>query len=233
MNTAIIVAAGSGTRFNSDKPKQFVELLGKPLILHTVERFQQAATIDSIILVLAEDRIDEFKAITSCHQSNKLSKIVAGGSTRAESVLNGLNSIDDASEIVAVHDGARPLVTPAEIDAVVDRAAQTGAACLVAAVSDTIKTIHGNEIGTTLDRTKLRRALTPQAFKIQVLRRSFENAVLDDSVTDECYLVEKLGHPITFVEGNPINIKVTHSEDLVVAEALIRFKERGQAHLPD
>jgi 2-C-methyl-D-erythritol 4-phosphate cytidylyltransferase len=233
MNTAIIVAAGFGTRFNSDKPKQFVELLGKPLIIHTVERFQQAATIDSIILVLAEDRIDEFKGITSGHQSNKLSKIVAGGSTRAESVLNGLNAIDDASEIAAVHDGARPLVTPAEIDAVVERAAHTGAACLVAAIDDTIKTIQGNEIGTTLDRTKLRRSLTPQAFKIQVLRRSFENAVLDDSVTDECYLVEKLGHPIAFVEGNPMNIKVTRSADLVIAEAFLRFQKLGQNHRPD
>src|SRR5687768_2778486 len=173
MNTAIIVAAGSGTRFNSEKRKQFIEVLGKPLLLHTLERFQEAATIDWIILVLAEDRSDEFKAIAPRYRLTKLSKIVAGGSTRAESVLNGLNAIDDTTQIVAVHDGARPLVAPAEIDAVVEQAEKTGAACLVALVNDTIKSIQGNEIGTTLDRTKLRRALTPQAFKREVLVKAF------------------------------------------------------------
>lgn len=222
MNTAIIVAAGSGTRFNSEKPKQFIELLGKPLIFHTLERFQQAATIDSAILVLAEDRITEFETLASSFQLHKITKVVAGGATRAESVFNGLNAIDDSAEIVAIHDGARPLVTPAEIDAVVERAAQTGAACLVAPVNDTIKTIQGNEIGTTLDRSKLRRALTPQAFKTAVLRRAFEDAVLDETVTDECYLVEKLGHPIACVEGSSANIKVTHLEDLLAAEVILR-----------
>jgi 2-C-methyl-D-erythritol 4-phosphate cytidylyltransferase len=221
MNTAIIVAAGSGTRFNSEKPKQFVEVSGKPLIVHTLERFEEASSIDSVILVLAEDRIPEFKTISGSFYISKLAKIVAGGATRSESVFNGLNAVADECEIVAVHDGARPLVSPEEIDLTVSTAQRTGAACLVGAVNDTIKSVRGNEIAATLDRTQLRRALTPQAFKVEVLRKAFENAELSEEVTDECYLVEKLGHPIAIVEGSSRNIKITRNEDLAVAVSLL------------
>lgn len=215
--TAIIVAAGSGSRFKSDTPKQFLEIHGKPIIVHALERFQSAPSVDSIVLVLAEDQAGNFDT----HQVSKLSKLVAGGATRAESVLNGLDAVDADTEIVAVHDGARPLVTVDEIERTIAKAKETGAACLVGPVTDTIKTIRGDEISGTLDRDKLRRALTPQVFKIKVLRKAFENAELNESVTDECYLVEKLGHPIAFVEGSSRNIKITHPEDLVLAAALL------------
>jgi len=222
MNTAIIVAAGSGTRFKSDKPKQFVEIHGKPLIVHTLERFQAAASIQAIILVLPDGRIDEFAKITERFPFEKLFAVVAGGSTRAESVQKGFDAIAPATEIVAVHDGARPLVSPNEIDATVEKAKATGAACLVASVIDTIKTVRGDEIANTLDREKLRRALTPQAFRVEVLERAFNVGDLSESVTDECYLVERLGHPIAFVEGSARNIKITHLDDLVLADALLR-----------
>jgi 2-C-methyl-D-erythritol 4-phosphate cytidylyltransferase len=214
--TAIIVAAGTGSRFKSETPKQFLDLAGKPVIVRTLERFQNAESIDSIVLVLSRNRIDE-----SDFAFSKLDKVVAGGATRAESVLNGLNAAPDA-DIVAVHDGARPLVSIDEIDRTVTKAKEMGAACLVAAVTDTIKSIRGNEISGTLDRNKLRRALTPQAFKIEVLRRAFEMGELDEDVTDECYLVEKLGHPIAFVEGSARNIKITHADDLRLAEMIYR-----------
>ena len=100
--------------------------------------------------------------------------VVAGGDSRAESVLNGLNAVSEQTEIVAVHDGARPLVSVDEIERVIEKARETGAACLVASVTDTIKSIRGDEIAATLDRDKLRRALTPQAFKTEVLKRAFE-----------------------------------------------------------
>ena len=222
MNTAIIVAAGSGKRFKSDKPKQFVELHGKPLIVHTLERFQSAGSISAIILVLAEDKIDAFKEIETRFPIPKLFAVVGGGATRVKSVRNGLGAIAAATEVVAVHDGARPLVSPGEIDATVEKAKATGAACLVAAVVDTIKTVRGNEIANTLDRDQLRRALTPQAFSVEVLERAFDLGDLSEAVTDECYLVEKLGHPIAVVEGNPRNIKVTHLDDLVLADAYLR-----------
>ena len=222
MNTAIIVAAGSGTRFNSEKPKQFVELAGKPLIVHTIERFESSKSIDSIVLVLPSDWLREFESIAEKTNFRKIIKITLGGATRAVSVRNGLDDASSDTEVVAVHDGARPLVTIEEIDATVKKAMETGAACLVAAVTDTIKTIRNGEVDATLDRTQLRRALTPQAFRIDVLRKAMDAAELSDAVTDECYLVEKLGHPISIVEGSSRNIKITQPEDLVFAEAVLK-----------
>jgi 2-C-methyl-D-erythritol 4-phosphate cytidylyltransferase len=222
MNTAIIVAAGSGKRFKSDKPKQFVEIHGKPLIFHTLERFQAALSIDSIILVLPQDQIEYFNAIGGRFPIAKLYGVVAGGTTRAGSVRNGLDAVSVDTEIVAVHDGARPLVSADEINATVAKAKTSGAACLVAPVTDTIKSVRGDEIANTLDREQLRRALTPQAFRIDILRRAFELGDLSEEVTDECYLVEKLPHPIAFVEGSPRNIKVTHADDLIIAGVFLR-----------
>ena len=217
--TAIIVAAGSSTRFKSDTPKQFFEVAGRPLIAHTLERFESAPSVDAVIVVVSSDRVASFRSVTSAFK--KVTAIVEGGPTRAVSVLNGLNAVDKETTIVAVHDGARPLVSVDEIEQTIAKASEMGAACLVAPVTDTIKSIRGNEISATLDRTKLRRALTPQVFRIDVLRRAFKAAQLDDAVTDECYLVENLGHPIAFVEGSARNIKITYREDLAFAEAII------------
>ena len=214
---AIIVAAGTGSRFGSETPKQFLEINGKPVIAHTLERFQAAPSVDSIVVVLGRDSVGAFDVSAY----SKVTKIVAGGSSRADSVLNGIKALEDEIGIVAVHDGARPLVSVNEIEATVAKAKETGAACLVAPVTDTIKSIRGGEIAATLDREQLRRALTPQAFKIEVLKAAFENADLE-AATDECYLVEKLGHPIAIVEGSPRNIKITHPEDLTLAEVLLR-----------
>ncbi|NOT47252.1 MAG: 2-C-methyl-D-erythritol 4-phosphate cytidylyltransferase [Acidobacteria bacterium] len=219
MNTAIIVAAGSGERFGSEIPKQFIEINGKPVIVHTIERFQDAPSIDSIVLVVAENYIPQCEAVVAVYP--KLAKIVAGGRTRAESVRNGLRAVDPECDLVAVHDGARPFVTIDEIERTVGKAKETGAACLVAAVTDTIKSVRGGEIADTLDRDKLRRALTPQVFRKDVLTRAFENADLTGTVTDECYLVEKLRYSISFVEGSSRNIKITHPDDLTFAEALL------------
>lgn len=221
MNTAIIVAAGCGSRFGSGQPKQFVEILGKPIIIHTLERFESCPLVDGVVLVLSSSAIEEFEISNFKSKLTKLKKVVAGGATRAESVRNGLNAVDPASEIVAVHDGARPLVTSAEIAATIEKARETGAACLVAPVTDTIKTIRGDEISGTLDRDKLRRALTPQAFRIEVLRSAFAIGDTSEAVTDECYSVEKLGHPIAIVEGSSGNIKITRPEDLIFAEAIL------------
>lgn len=222
--TAIIVAAGSGSRLDPSVPKQFIEIGGKPVIFHTLGRFQSAPSVDSIILVLAADQVGEFGSTAF----SKLATVVVGGATRAESVFKGLASVADEADLVAVHDGARPLITVEEIEATISRARETGAACLVSAVTDTIKSIRGGEIAATLDRDKLRRALTPQVFRTALLRRAFEGVDLTESVTDESYLVEKLGYPISIVEGSSYNIKITHREDLLLAEALLS-KEFEQA----
>lgn len=221
MNTAIIVAAGSGKRFGGEVPKQFLEISGKPLLIHTVEKFENCSLIDKIIVVLSTDYIENFSKLLGNYSITKLQEIVSGGETRAQSVFNGLNSIKDA-EIVAVHDGARPLVTCEEISQTIKKAKETGAACLVAKVTDTIKQVSGDKIKQTIDRENLRRALTPQCFQFEILKKAFENADLTESATDECFLVEKLGYEIAFVEGSAKNIKVTTREDLEIAEIFLR-----------
>ena len=221
MNTAIIVAAGTGSRFAASQPKQFVEILGKPIIIHTLERFEACPAVDEIVLVLSEEGRKTFEIINSRFEISKLRSIVTGGNTRAESVRNGLNRIDaTAANVVAVHDGARPLVAVDEITRTIEKAAETGAACLVAEVTDTVKQIDGEFIAGTIDRTCLRRALTPQAFRYDILRRAFDSADVSDAITDECYLVEKLGVKIAIVEGSSRNIKITRMEDIILAESL-------------
>ncbi|HEY0047991.1 MAG TPA: 2-C-methyl-D-erythritol 4-phosphate cytidylyltransferase [Pyrinomonadaceae bacterium] len=223
MNTAIIVAAGSGKRFGGKTPKQFLEVLGKPLIIHTIQRFEACREIDEIILVLASTETAKFLQIAGKYNLKKISKVVAGGSARAESVRKGLSAIRAATaEIVAVHDGARPLVSIEEIAQTVKKARETGAACLVSAVTDTIKEIKDGKIIRTIDRSTLRRALTPQCFRYEILHRAFENADLSAAATDECFLVEKLGQEIAVVEGSARNIKITHAEDLTLAESLLK-----------
>jgi 2-C-methyl-D-erythritol 4-phosphate cytidylyltransferase len=216
--TAIIVAAGTGSRFKSEIPKQFLDLAGKPILVHTIERVASAPSVDTVIAVVPSEYVTELGGISI----PKPLRVVTGGATRAASVFNGLNAVEDDCEIVAIHDGARPLVSVDEIERTIAKAKEMGAACLVAPVTDTIKSIRGNEIAATLDRDKLRRALTPQAFRTDVLRRAFEAVELNESVTDDCYLVEKLGHPIALVEGSVRNIKITNADDLQLAEMIYR-----------
>lgn len=226
MNFAIIVAAGSGTRFGSKIPKQFLEIGGKPLLIHTLEKFENCAAIDEIVVILSADEIANFNLTLEKFNFSKLTKTVAGGATRAESVRNGLNAIDsEKCEIVAVHDGARPFVSVEEIGETIEKARKIGAACLVAKVTDTIKQVANGKIIGTIDRENLRRALTPQTFRFEILQRAFAPENFDANATDECFLVEKLGCEIAFVDGSARNIKITTLEDFAVAEINLKTKE--------
>ena len=131
MNSAVIVAAGSGSRFGADKPKQFLEIAGKPLIVHTLSRFENCPAIDEIILVLPAAAINDFLPSLAAYQLKKLAAVVSGGTSRVASVASGLQSVSKECEIVAIHDGARPLVTAAEITETIESAKQNGAACQV------------------------------------------------------------------------------------------------------
>jgi 2-C-methyl-D-erythritol 4-phosphate cytidylyltransferase len=222
MNTAIIVAAGQGTRLAGDRPKQFLDLSGKRVIHHTLSRFQECPAIQSIVLVLPKDGFGDFVEIISEEGYPKLTNLVPGGSTRAESVRNGFLAAQiDVDGVVAVHDGARPLVTSDEIAATVQSAHEDGAACLVADVTDTIKSVDDGSITGTVDRSLLRRALTPQAFRYEIFREMLALNFVDESVTDECFLAEKLGIKIACVSGSSRNIKITHPGDLRLAEMLL------------
>jgi 2-C-methyl-D-erythritol 4-phosphate cytidylyltransferase len=224
MNVAIIAAAGQGTRIGGSRAKQFLELAGTPIIIHTLRSFELCEAIQEIILVLPAQDTAGFLAIAKKHRLRKLSKIVPGGTTRAESVLKGLLAVRSATaEIIAVHDGVRPFVTVDEINQTVKAAEVNEAAILVAAVTETIKEVSTGIVAKTLTRTALRRALTPQCFRFELLRRAYEQVdVLDPELTDESSLVERLGVKVTIVEGSSRNIKITNQEDLALGEALLK-----------
>ncbi|HMH42370.1 MAG TPA: 2-C-methyl-D-erythritol 4-phosphate cytidylyltransferase [Pyrinomonadaceae bacterium] len=226
MNVAIVVAGGKGTRFGSNRPKQFLDLNAIPIIVHTLRQFEQSQQIDTVVVVLPAAEMAAFQSLPDKFELKKVARVVAGGETRARSVRNGLAAIEEA-EVVAVHDGVRPLVTPDEIDQVVIAAAANGAAILVAPVGDTIKEIENNEIARTLARDKLGRALTPQCFRFDLLKRAYaglpEIEASGIEVTDDSFLVERLGVNVVAVTGSARNIKITNEEDIAVAEILLKM----------
>ena len=224
MNSAIIVAAGSGSRMASDRPKQFLLLAGIPLIFHTLRPFEQCDSIDETIVVLPPESAAEFLDSAPKFGVRKVTRVVPGGATRVESVKRGLGAIRPASaDIVAVHDGVRPFVSADEISETIAAAEQHGAAILAARVTDTIKHLSDNGLVRTLDRRELRRALTPQCFKYELLMRAFAQAdVSDPMLTDDSALVEQTGAHVAIVEGSGRNIKITTPEDLLIAESFLK-----------
>jgi 2-C-methyl-D-erythritol 4-phosphate cytidylyltransferase len=224
MNIAIIAAAGAGTRMASDQPKQFLLLAGKPVIFHTLKVFEECDNIDEVIVVLPAAESAGFLSLAGKYGVRKVTRVVPGGATRADSVKRGLMAIRSATaEIVAVHDGVRPFVTVEEINNTVAAAKSDDAAILVAPVTDTIKEIGGASVLRTLDRGVLRRALTPQCFRYELLCEAYQHAdVTDPSLTDESALVEQLGRTVSIVEGSARNIKITTAEDLAIAEAILK-----------
>jgi 2-C-methyl-D-erythritol 4-phosphate cytidylyltransferase len=224
MNVAIIAAAGLGARMAGKRPKQFLELAGTPILIHTLKAFEQCDAIHEIIVVLSAEETDGFLALAKEHGLRKILAAVSGGSTRAESVLRGLQAADaETVEIVAVHDGVRPFVTPEEISLTVAAANREGAAILVSTPVDTMKELKNGAVGKTLDRSTIRNALTPQCFHYRLLVRAYEEVDLSDpALTDESALVERLGVRIAVVEGSARNIKITRPEDLLIGEALLQ-----------
>ena len=224
MNVAIIAAAGLGARMAGKRPKQFLELAGTPILIHTLNAFERCDVIHEIIIVLAAEETDGFLDLAKAHGLRKIRAVVSGGNTRAESVLRGLQAVNaEAVEIVVVHDGVRPFVSPDEISRTVAAANVEGAAILVSTPVDTIKEVRDGAVGKTLDRSTIRNALTPQCFHYRLLVRAYEQAdVSDPGLTDESALVERLGVRIAVVEGSARNIKITRPEDLLIGEALLK-----------
>jgi 2-C-methyl-D-erythritol 4-phosphate cytidylyltransferase len=224
MNVAIIAAAGSGSRIGGKQAKQFLELAGLPIIIRTLQPFERCADIHEIIVVLPPQQAAGFLELAANQKLRKLSRVVSGGATRAESVQRGLSAVRAATtEVVAVHDGVRPFVTPEEISRTVAAAAEHQAAVLVGRVVDTVKRVKDEQVVETMSRTDLRRALTPQCFKYELLMRAFEGIdVSDPELTDESMLAERLGVVVRVVEGDSRNIKITTPEDLLIGEALLK-----------
>ena len=225
MNVAIIPAAGSGSRLGGQIPKQFLELGGAPILAHTISRFIECDDISAIAVALPADRLDEFRARNRGARIVKPIYYVNGGAERSDSILNALEAVAELQpEIVAVHDAVRPFVTPAQISAVIAKAKEVGAAILALPATDTIKEVEAGLIQRTIDRRRIWRAQTPQAFRYELLMRAnleARAAGLPSAVTtDDSLLVERLGASVAVVEGSPNNIKITTPEDLILAETL-------------
>lgn len=229
MNVAIIAAAGQGTRAGGGRAKQFREISGTPIIIHTLRRFEQCSGIGEVVAVVPAGQQSELLALAARYGLRKLSRVVAGGATRTESIWRGFQSVRPATAgVIAVHDGVRPFVTPEEIDRTVEEAARNGAAVLAAPVVDTIKEVEGGRVARTPERGRLWRALTPQCFRYELLRRAYERALSEGvDATDDSSLVERLGVPVSIVEGDTRNIKITTSLDIALAEFLIKDEARG------
>lgn len=215
--TAIIVAAGEGRRFGSAKP--FALLGGETVLDRTVKEFEAHPEVDEIILVLRQEAIES----TAVKRAGKVAAVVGGGVRRQDSVVHGIARLNcGPADIVLVHDGVRPLVGRDVISRVIAKARECGAAIPVVPVEDTIKETAGGVVVRTLERTRLHRAQTPQGFAREVLERALQRAREDGFYgTDESALVERTGHPVAVVSGDPRNIKITSPGDLKIAEAFL------------
>jgi 2-C-methyl-D-erythritol 4-phosphate cytidylyltransferase len=221
MNVAIIVAAGRGERAGGGRAKQFRVVSGTPIIIHTLSKFERCERVAEVIVVAPAGSAAETLALARRHQLVKVKRAIEGGRTRAESVLNGLGAVSDATDVVAIHDGVRPFVTPQEIDRVVSEAERTGAAILAQPAFDTIKEVEGGRVVGTPERARLWRAQTPQCFRLDILRRAYELAP-NLEATDDSALVERLGIIVSVVEGGPHNIKITTPLDFALAEVMLK-----------
>jgi 2-C-methyl-D-erythritol 4-phosphate cytidylyltransferase len=223
MNVAIVAAAGQGTRAGGSRAKQFREISGTPIIIHTLRRFEQCAAIGEVLVVVPAGDVAGFLALVEEYGLRKVARVLAGGRTRTESIWRGLQAIRTATaNVVAVHDGVRPFVTPEEIDAVVREAERSGAAILAARAVDTIKEVEDGRVVRTPQRARLWHALTPQCFHYELLRRAYEQALAENAdATDDSALVERLGASVSVVEGSARNIKITRPEDIALAETIL------------
>jgi 2-C-methyl-D-erythritol 4-phosphate cytidylyltransferase len=222
INTAIIPAAGIGSRMHADRAKQMLELGGVPVLVRTLQRFQQCEAVDQIILVLQPNLTTEVLGLISRYNLTKVARVVGGGAERQDSVYRGLQVVGaENAGIIIVHDAVRPFVKPDAIKAIIDRATSTGAALMALAATDTIKQVKSGRVQRTLDRRRIYYAQTPQAFRYSIIREAFERAYADGFMgTDESQLVERTGQRVSIVEGSPMNIKITRPFDLRLADAI-------------
>ncbi len=221
--SVIIVAAGKGTRMNHTLPKQYLPLEGKPILAHTLINLSKISEVDSITLVVSEDRIQWCKEeIINKFNIKKVDGVIGGGETRGESVLNGLKSLDKETTIVAIHDGVRPFITESLFNNIINQTKEFGAAICAVQLRDTLKNATPKmEVKSTYDRNGLWLIQTPQIFRYPLILKAYEKAIKDSfQATDDAGLVERLPHPVKIVEGSPFNIKITTPEDLVLAEAI-------------
>lgn len=229
MLTAIIVAAGSSQRMGFDKI--FAQLAGRPVVAHAIDAFEQTASVHEILLVGRKDRLQELEEIVRAQKFSKVRRVIAGGDRRQDSVRAGLNQISGSTEFVAVHDAARPLVRPKQIEQVLESCRQHGAAALAEPVKDTLKRVTNDGfIGESIEREGTFALQTPQIFASALLREAYDTLFTKNLfVTDETSAVEKLGHKIAIVPNDDFNFKITFPGDLLLAEAVLNQRATSAA----
>lgn len=225
--SAVILAAGSGTRMGADCTKQWLTVGGVPAVVRTLKVFQSSRFINEIIVCAKKDELDMYDGLAEKYGIKKLKCVVAGGDTRQQSALNGFKKISDKADLVAIHDAARCLVTEEMIEATVRAARRDGGACAAMRASDTVKVAdrHGS-ITATPDRSTVWLAQTPQIFDVEQYRISAYLAVKDRfEGTDDASLMEHAGFNVTVVDCGRENIKLTEPTDVLIAEAIIKKRE--------
>lgn len=222
MNYAIIPAAGAGRRMGGDRAKQFLELAGEPVAIHTLRRFDECPAVDAVIVAVPADDVAMFLDLAGRAGLRKIERVIPGGAERQESVARALASIrPESAGIVVVHDAVRPFVTSEQIAEVIAAAAIHGAAILAQPASDTVKEVWDGKVVRTLDRSRIALAQTPQAFAYGILRDAHARAANEGwTVTDDASLVEQAGGTVAVVAGSSRNIKITHPDDMALAELL-------------
>lgn len=231
MNIALILAAGSGTRMgNADKPKQFLPIYGKPLMIHTIEAFEINDEVDKIVIVTNEQYIDQVKVWCKQYDLSKVRGVVAGGNSRQISVYNGLKAVEELvsspDDIIVIHDAARPLISQKIINDNIAVCKKFGAVDTVIKASDTIIRSKDNEIISDIpNRNELYQGQTPQTFKFKIIKDAHEKALKEDipNVTDDAKLVLSFGIDVHLVEGSAQNFKITTFDDLMMLKALLKI----------
>lgn len=222
---AVIVAAGNSSRMGG-LDKQMLKVMGVPVLARTLQKFQNTPEIDSIVVVTKADKIHSVQLLAEDYGISKLTDIVEGGASRQESVKNGIDRLGDNVGCVLIHDGARPLVSESVISKVVQAVWEFGAAACGVRVYDTVKKIDsdGNIIG-TVDRNCLVRIQTPQGFDLEKYRDAVAECPDISKCTDDCAIMESVGHKIKLIEGEETNIKVTTPSDVAMAERILNEEE--------
>ena len=235
--TAILPAAGMGTRMGGETPKQFLELDGVPILLHTLRRLASCDAITEIILATRADEVRRMEELFRQEKFRQPIRVVKGGATRQESVAAALEHVGHDVELVAVHDAVRPFVTREQVSRLIEEARKCGAAILGIPAMDTVKEVKRSSlpqdvalITGTIPRERIVLAQTPQVFQTKLLKEAFAKAAADGvNASDESGLVERLGHDVHVVHGTERNIKITRPSDMELARFYLDL-ERGKAH---
>lgn len=221
----IIPAAGQGKRMGAGKNKLLLELNKIPVLIHTLRVFDEDELCKGIILAVNPLDLAEFKSLLSRYKVKKVLDLVPGGKERQDSIYNALKTVKN-NGIILVHDAARPFIRKEHIHRLLDKAEETGAAIIGVPAKDTMKTIRDHEVMATVERSSLWAVQTPQAFRFSVLFKAYEQAEKERFIgTDDSSLVERISHPVTMVEGDYDNIKLTTKEDLFFAEAILKKRQ--------